>query len=96
MKERKRHAGEIDLFARHLVELGDRDLDRILDRVEVGRVGLLVPLEIMRVVDEVLHHEVLRVAEIGGDLGDLVERGDRGAEDVEHRERDLPLPGGPR
>ena len=53
--------------------------------------GRLVPLEEVRAVDVVLHHEILGVAEIRGGVGDLVERRDRRPENVEHREGDLTL-----
>src|SRR5207237_1448754 len=87
----KGNGGKIDLFARHLVELRDRELYRVLDFLEVGRVGLLVPFKVMRVIDEVLHHEVFRIAEKGGNLLYLIKRGDRGAENVEDAKRDLIL-----
>jgi hypothetical protein len=54
----------------------------------------LIPFEEMRVVDKVLHHEIARIAEIGGGLGDLVKRRDRGPKNVEDRKGDLSLFGG--
>ena len=51
----------------------------------------LVPFEEAGVVDEVLHQEIVGVADERGGILDLVERGDRRAEDVEDHEGDLPL-----
>ena len=65
----------------------------VLDLVEIGIVGRRIPLEERRVVDEVLHQEVVGVVHEARGLGDLVERGDRRPEDVEHREGELALLG---
>ena len=73
---------ELDLLVGHLVELRDGDLDGILELAEIRGVSGLIPLEEARIVDEVLDQEILGVG--GEDRGvlDLVERSDRGAEDV--------------
>ena len=85
------HRRELDLLARHLVELRDGDVVGVLDLVEIGVVGRRVPLEERGVVDEVLHQEVVGVVHESRGLVDLAERGDRGPEDVEHREGELGL-----
>jgi len=41
----ERHRGDLDLLIGHFVELGDGELGGILDAVEIGIVGRLVPLE---------------------------------------------------
>src|SRR5262245_49661455 len=53
---RKRNGGEVNLFGRHFRELGDRDFDRVSYPLEISRVGRLIPVEEMRLVDEVLHY----------------------------------------
>jgi hypothetical protein len=41
----ERRAGDLDLLASHLIELGDGDLDRAFDAAEIGIVGFRIPLE---------------------------------------------------
>src|SRR5271157_2645984 len=45
----ERDGGDLDLLERHFVEFRDGELGRILDAVEIGVVGRLVPLEEARV-----------------------------------------------
>ena len=85
------HRCDFDLLAGHLVELRDGDVVGVLDLVEVGVVGRRVPLEERGVVDEVLHQDVVGVVHEARGLVDLAERGDRGAENMEHREGELGL-----
>src|SRR6266852_400761 len=87
----ERNRGKLHLLGRHLNKLRDLDLDRLMHPLEVGRVGCLVPFEEIRVVDEILYHEIFRVAEIVGGFRDLVERGDRGPENMEDDEGDVAL-----
>src|SRR6516164_8250804 len=81
--------GDLDLFEGHFVEFRDGQLGRILDAVEIGVVGRMVPLEEARIVDEILHQEIFCTGhEIRG-FRDLVERGDRRAQDMEDGKSNL-------
>src|SRR5260370_28844796 len=82
----ERNGGKVHLFGRHFNELRDGDFDRARHRLEIGRVGRLVPFEEMRVVDGIFYHEVFCIAEIGGGFRNLVKRGDGWAENVEDEE----------
>ena len=53
--------------------------------------GRFVPFEEIRIVDEILHHEIFRIPQIGGGVYDLVERGDGRPENVEDDEGDVAL-----
>src|SRR6202012_1031829 len=73
------------------VELGDRDFDGVLEFAKIRGVRSLVPLEEARVVNKVLHQEVLAVDGEGGSVLDLVQRSDGGSENVEDDEVKLSL-----
>src|SRR5262249_28837427 len=85
----ERNGLERELLARHLVELGNRHLDRLAPALEVVLVDLRVPVEEAGLVDEVLDHEIVAALGIGGDRLDLLEGGDRGADHVERAEIEL-------
>src|SRR6185312_8127703 len=85
----KRSPGDLDLLASHLVELGDGDLDRVLYSLEIGVVRVGIPVEEGRVVDEILHQEIIGVADEARRLLDLVEGSDGRAEDMKYGEGDL-------
>src|SRR5262249_54147044 len=88
---REWNGGQIHLFGRHFRKLRYRDLHCVRYPIEIGLVGRFVPVEEMRVVDKVLHHEIFPITKIIGGSCDLIQRGDGGSEDVENDEGDLTL-----
>ena len=89
MKLTNGRRGHFDLLVRHLTKLRDVDLRGALDALEVRIVGRRIPLEEGGRVDEILDQVVIGVAHRVGGLGNLLERSDRGAEDVTDGEGDL-------
>ena len=88
---REWNGSEIHLFSRHLNELWDSNSDRARYPLEVCRMGRFVPFEEIRIIDEILEHEIFRIPEIGGGVHDLIERGDGRPENVEQDESDVAL-----
>src|SRR3954453_12317856 len=86
---KERYRGDLYLLIGHLVELRDREFGRVLDSPEIGIVSRLVPFEEAGVVDEVLDQEIFRALHEVRGFRDFVQRGDRGAQDMKYRERDL-------
>ena len=58
---RKWNGSEIDLFGSHFNELWDGNSDRARYPFEVGRSGRFVPFEEIRIIDEILYHEIFRI-----------------------------------
>ena len=67
------NGSEIHLFGSHFNELWDGNSDRAGYPLKVSRVGRFVPFKEIRIVDEILHHEIFRIPQIGGGVHDLVE-----------------------
>src|SRR6516164_2403043 len=88
---REWNRSEIHLFGSHFNELWDSNSDRARYPLEVCRMGRFVPFEEIRIVDEILHHEIFRISQIGGCVYDLVERGDGRPENVEEDKGDVAL-----
>src|SRR5262249_49914526 len=79
----KRERGEVHLLIRHFGQLRDHDLDCVRYSLEVGRIGRLIPFKEVRVVYEILDHEISCIAKISGCFRDLVERRDGRPKNVE-------------
>ena len=90
-ERREWNGSEIHLFSSHFNELWDGNSDRARYPLEVGCGGRFVPFEEIRIVDEILHHEIFRIPQIGGGVYDLVERGDGRPENVEEGKGDVAL-----
>ena len=88
-KFEERNRGDFDLLIGHLIELGNRELGGVLDAMEIGVVGRLVPFEKAGVVDEVLHQEIFGALHEVRGLRDLVQRGDRRPQYMKHGKGDL-------
>jgi len=70
---REGNGSKIHLFSSHFNELWDGNSDRARYPLEVRRMGRFVPFEEIRIVDEILHHEIFRIPQIRGGVYDLVE-----------------------
>ena len=89
---REGNGSEIHLFSSHFNELWDSNSDRARYPLEVRRMGRFVPFEEIRIVDEILHHEIFRIPQIRGGVYDLVERGGGRPENVEEDKGDVAPP----
>src|SRR6266851_7801649 len=88
-ESRERNPGEFGLFEGHLIELRDGHLDRVHRQFEISFVELRIPLEKAGFIDEILHQQIFAPGSIGPDLANFLERGDRGANNVEQNEIEL-------
>ena len=62
------------MFGSHFNKLRDLDHDRVRYLSEVGRVSRVIPPEIVRIVNKILHHEIFRITERVSGFRDLIER----------------------
>src|SRR5438067_2437707 len=73
---------QIHLLIDHLIEFRNIELDRIQLR-EIPLMRLLIPLEEIRLVNEVARNDVVDILGVLADFTDLIERCDGRAEHVE-------------
>ncbi len=81
--------GQIHLLVGDLVELRNVDLIGRIDLGEIFLVGLLVPVEEARLVDEIARDDIIQALDIFGDFTHFLERGDGRTDDVKEAQVEL-------
>ena len=82
----ERNAPELGLLVSQLVELGDINLHRIRDQLEIAFLDFRMPIEEAGLIDEVLDHEVILAIGVGQDFGNLLEGRKRRTDHMEQHE----------